>query len=82
MIAIMTTPNELDVLRAAVNICDETGGGATHDAIAARLGVDEEVVLLKLLPAVAKYFGKTMGVTTVIAVVREPTAEARRFVGL
>lgn len=77
----MTTPNELDALRAAVNICDETGGGADDAAIAARIGVDTELVRLKLLPRVAKYFDKALPGDDGIAAVREPTAAARQFVG-
>lgn len=78
----MTTPDEIAAgLRAAVQICDETGGGADYQAVAARIGVDPEIVLLKLLPAIAKYFEKSQPGDDGIYVVREPTAEARRFAG-
>jgi hypothetical protein len=74
----MTTPDELAVLRAAIQICDENDGAATAEAVAERLGVDRE---LKLLPAVAKYFEVNLPGDDGIVVVRQPTAEARRFVG-
>jgi hypothetical protein len=77
----MTAPDELTVLRAAIEICDETGGGADYQAIAARIGADPEIVLLKVLPAVARYFEKSQPGDDGIVVVRQPTAEARRFVG-
>ncbi len=77
----MTTPDELAVLRAAIEICDENDGAATAEAVAERLGVDRELVLLKLLPAVAKYFEVNLPGDDGIVVVRQPTAEARRFVG-
>lgn len=77
----MTTYDVLTALRAAVHICDETGGGATHDAVAARIGVDEELVQRELLPQVAKYFEKVLEGDDGVAVVRQPTAAARQFVG-
>lgn len=77
----MTTPDDLAVLRAAVDICDETGGGATHEAVAARLGVDEDLVLGELLPRIAMYFEDSLPGDDGIAVVRQPTAAARRFFG-
>lgn len=77
----MTTPDELTVLREAIEICDENDGAATAEAVAERLGVDRELILLKLLPAVAKYFEKVLRGDDGVAVVRQPTAEARRFVG-
>jgi len=43
--------------------------------------VDPEIVLLNLLPAIAKYFEKSQPRDDGIYVVREPTAEARRFAG-
>jgi hypothetical protein len=75
-----TPPDELTVLRTAVQICDENGGGAGHEAIAAKLGVDAELVLLKLLPPVARYFEQAMPGDDGIAAVHGPTAAARRFV--
>jgi hypothetical protein len=78
----MITPDELAAgLRAAVQICDETGGGATYDAIAARIGVDPELVLREVLPAVAEYFEISMPGDDGIVVVRQPKAAARQFVG-
>jgi hypothetical protein len=77
----MTAPDELTVLRAAIEICDENDGAATAEAVAERLGVDTELMLLKLLPAVAKYFEKSLPGDDGMVVVRQPTAEARRFVG-
>lgn len=81
ILAIMTEPDELAALRAAVQICDENYGGADHKAIAARIGVDEEVVLMKLLPAIAKYFETAMPGDDGIGAVHGPTAAARRFIG-
>jgi hypothetical protein len=78
----MITPDEMAAgLQAAVQICDETGGGATYDAIAVRIGVDPELVLRELLPAVAEYFEDSLQGDDGIAVVRRPTADARGFVG-
>lgn len=77
----MTTPDELSVLRAALEICDENDGAATAEAVAERLGVDPEIVVLKFLPAVATYFEKVLPGDDGVAVVRQPTTEARRFVG-
>ncbi|MGE0216512.1 hypothetical protein [Mycolicibacterium sp.] len=78
----MTTPDLVAAsLQAAVEICDETGGGATYDAVAARVGVDHEVALRELLPAIAEYYAFSLPGDDGIVVVRQPTAEARRFVG-
>ena len=78
----MTTSSEIaDALQAAVQICDETGGGADYQAVAARIGADPETVLLRLLPAIADYFEDTLQGDDGIVVVRQPTAEARRFAG-
>lgn len=77
----MTAPDELTVLRAAIEICDENDGAATAEAVVERLGVDRELVLLKLLPAVAKYFEKVLRSNDGVVVVRQPTPEACRFVG-
>lgn len=77
----MTAPDQLTVLRTAIEICDENDGAATAEAVADRLGVDRELVVLKLLPPVAKYFEKVARGDDGVVVVRQPTAEARRFVG-
>ncbi|WP_407685849.1 hypothetical protein [Mycobacterium sp. HUMS_1102779] len=78
----MITPDELAAgLRAAVQICDENYGGAGYEAVAARIGVDPELVLRELLPAVAEYFDQTLPGDDGIAAVHGPTAAARRFVG-
>jgi hypothetical protein len=81
ILKVMTTPDELTVLRAAIEICDENDGAGTAEAVAERLGVDKEKVLLKLLPSIAKYFEKVLRGDDGVAVVRQPAAEARRFVG-
>jgi hypothetical protein len=78
----MITADEIAAgLRAAVQICDETGGGATYEAVAARIGVEPEFVLREVLPAVAEYFEISMPGDDGVAVVRQPTAAARQFVG-
>lgn len=77
----MEQPDELTVLRTAIQICDETSGGAGHELIAARLGVDDELVQSTLLPRIARYFEVTMPGDDGIGAVHGPTAEARRFVG-
>ncbi|MFN3002212.1 hypothetical protein [Mycolicibacterium wolinskyi] len=77
----MTRPDELTTLQAAVQICDENDGAASAEAVAARLGVDTEVAQRELLPPIAKYFEKVLPGDDGVAVVRQPTAEARRFVG-
>jgi hypothetical protein len=82
ILASMTTPDEVAAgLTAAVQICDETGGGADYQAVAARIGADPEIVKMKLLPAIARYFGDALPGDDGIVVVREPTAEARQFAG-
>lgn len=78
----MTTSDDVAAaLTAAVQICDETGGGAYYQAVAERIGVDPEIVLMELLPAIAKFFEMSQQGDDGIYVVREPTAEARRFGG-
>jgi len=77
----MTKPDELAALRAAVQICDETGGGADDVAIAARIGVDPEVVKMDLLPRIADYFDRRLPGDDGVAAVHGPTPAARRFVG-
>lgn len=82
ILASMTTPDLVAAsLRAAVEICDETGAGATYDAVAGRIGVDPEVALRELLPAIVEYFAVSLPGDDGIVVVRQPTAEARRFIG-
>ncbi|MDV3215255.1 hypothetical protein [Mycobacterium avium] len=77
----MTAPDKLTVLRAAIEICDDNNDAATAQAVANRLGVEKELMVLKLLPAIANYFEKVSRGDDGVVVVREPTAEARRFVG-
>jgi hypothetical protein len=77
----MAKPDELTVLRAALQICDENDGAASDDAIAARFGVDIEVARRELLPPIAKYFEKVLPGDDGVAVVRQPKAEARGFAG-
>lgn len=77
----MTTPDERAVLAAAVQICDENEGGASAEAVAARLGVsvDVDVVVRDLLPLVADYFAKPLRGDDGVVAVRQPTVEARAF---
>lgn len=75
------TTEEVSVVEAAVGLWNETGHGVTPSAIAARIGVDEESVQRVLTPVAHKYFAKVLTGDDQIAVVREPTAEARRFFG-
>jgi hypothetical protein len=76
------TTRQLDVLKAAVELWDETGHGVTASAIAARIGADEESVKRDLEPlATHEYFGEFMRGDDRVQVVREPTAAARRFLG-
>ncbi|WP_131811345.1 hypothetical protein [Mycobacterium kubicae] len=77
----MTQPDELTALRAAVEICDETNGGADDKGIAARIGAEVEVVRMKLLPRIAKYFETAMPGDDGIGAVHGPTEAARQFVG-
>jgi hypothetical protein len=76
-----TTPDELAVLRASVELCDENEGAAFYKDVAARIGADEEIVLRKLLPAIVKYFEANSRGDDGVVVVRQPTAEGRRLVG-
>jgi hypothetical protein len=50
-------------------------------AWAARFGVDHDVAVRELLPSIAEYFATNLPGDDGLAVVRQPTAEARRFVG-
>ena len=74
-------PDELAALRASIELCDENDGAAFYQGVAARIGVDEEIVLRKLLPAIAKYFEVNLRGDDGVVVVRQPTAEARRIIG-
>lgn len=78
----MITSDELAAsLRAAVQICDENYGGAGYEAVAERIGVDQELVKMDLLPQIAKYFDQTLPGDDGVAAVHGPTADARRIVG-
>lgn len=77
----MTIPDKLTVLRAALQICDENNGAASAEAVAARFGVDRDVAVLELLPRIANYFEVTSEGDDGIAMVRQPTANARGFAG-
>ena len=76
------TPDEPTLLRAAVDLCDENEGAAFYKDVAARIGVDEEIVSRKLLPAIAKYFEVNLRGGDGVIVVRQPTAEARRIISV
>ncbi|WP_122442137.1 hypothetical protein [Mycobacterium attenuatum] len=77
----MTIPDKLATLRAALQICDENDGAASAGAMAARFGVELDVAVRKLLPSIAEYFESSLPGDDGLAVVRQPTAEARRFAG-
>ncbi|WP_137145095.1 hypothetical protein [Mycolicibacterium sp. CR10] len=77
----MTTTDEVSVVDAAVRLWNETGHGVTPAAIAERIGTDEESVQRVLTPIAYKYFAKVLTGDDQVAVVREPTPEARRFFG-
>lgn len=78
----MTTPDRIaDALRAAVQIWDDTGHGADYETVARQIGVDPEVVLRELFPAISEYFEITLPGGDGIVVVRQPKATARQFVG-
>ncbi len=77
----MTTPDKLTALGAAIEMWDQNGRGVTSDDMAARFGTDEETAKREILPLIAEYFEVKMRGDDGIAVLREPTAEARRFVG-
>jgi hypothetical protein len=80
-----TTPDKLTTLRAALEICDKNNGAAPAETMATHfgvdLGVDLEVAVRELLPSIAEYFEKNLPGDDGLAVVRNPTAEARRFAG-
>jgi hypothetical protein len=75
------TTRDLPVLKAAVELYEENGGGGVApSAIAARLHIDEETVQ-RSLTALAPYFeGGLRGDDQVVNTGR-PTSEARRAVG-
>ncbi|MGE2713492.1 hypothetical protein ACQI4L_05500 [Mycolicibacterium litorale] len=77
----MTTPDKLATLQAAFEMCDENEGAVSAEALAARFGVDLDVAVRQLLPSIADYFETSLPGDDGLAVVRQPTAEARRFVG-
>jgi hypothetical protein len=77
----MTQPDELTALQAAVQICDKNDGGAGYEVVAARIGVDSEVVKMDLLPRIARYFDQILPGDDGVTAVHGPTAAARRFVG-
>ncbi|GAT08068.1 hypothetical protein H7I77_13405 [Mycolicibacterium novocastrense] len=77
----MTTPDKLTALTAAIELWDQNDRGVTSDDMAARFGLDKEIVELKVLPLIKEYFEDSLPGDDGIAVVRQPTAEARRFVG-
>lgn len=82
ILAIMTTtPDKLTTLKAALEICDTNNGAVTAEAMAALFGVDLEVAVEVLLPSIAEYFEKNLPGDDGFAVLRDPTAEARRFAG-
>ena len=81
ILATMTIPDRLATLEAAVKICDENDGAASAEAMAARFGVDLDVAVRKLLPSIAEYFETSLPGDDGLAVVRQPTAEARRITG-
>ena len=74
-------PDEMAALQASVVLCDENEGAAFYKDVAARIGVDEEIVLRKLLPAIAKYFEVNSRGDDGVVVVRQPTGEGRRLIG-
>lgn len=75
------TTDETSVVEAAIALWDETGHGVTPAAIAERVGADEESVQRLLIPIAHRYFAKVLTGDDQVAVVREPTADARRFFG-
>lgn len=77
----MTIPDKLVTLQAALQICDQNDGAASAEAMAARFGVDLDVAVRQLLPSIAEYFESNLPGDDGLAVVRQPTAEARRFAG-
>jgi hypothetical protein len=77
----MTTPDRLTVLRAALDICDSNDGAVTAEAIAAHFEVDRDTAVRKLLPSIAEYFEQNLPGDDGFAVLRGPTADARRFAG-
>jgi hypothetical protein len=77
----MTTPDKLTTLRAALEICDQNDGAVTAEAMAERFGVTLAVAVEELLPSIAEYYEKNLPGDDGFAVLRGPTAEARRFAG-
>jgi hypothetical protein len=75
----MTIPDKLSTLRSALQICEQNDGAASAEAMAARFGVDLDVAVRQLLPSIAEYFESSLSGDDGLAVVRQPTAEARRF---
>lgn len=75
------TTRDLPVLRAAIELYEQDGGGGVApSAIAARLRIDEETVQ-RSLDALSPYFeGGLRGDDQVVSTGR-PTSEARRAVG-
>ena len=74
--------DEVTVIEAALELWDETGLGVAPSAIAARLGIDEDLVQRLIKPfANAEFFGNVLRGDDVAQVVREPTAATRRLVG-
>jgi predicted DNA-binding transcriptional regulator YafY len=77
----MTTPDKLTALVAAIEMWDQNRRGVTSDDMAAKFGTDEETAKRDILPLIAEYFKVKLPGDDGIAVLREPTADARRFVG-
>lgn len=77
----MTTPDKLTTLQAALAICDANDGAVAAEAIARRFDVDRDEAVRVLLPSIAEYFEKKLPGDDGFAVLRNPTAEARRFAG-
>lgn len=77
----MTTPDYLATLEAALEICGKNDGAVTAGAIADRFGVDIDTAVRKLLPSIAEYFETGLPGDDGFAVLRNPTADARRVAG-
>jgi hypothetical protein len=75
----MTTPDKLTTLRAALQISDQNDGAVPAEAMVARFDVDLDTAKRVLLPSIAEYFEKKLPGDDGFAVLRNPTAEARRF---
>lgn len=76
-----TRPDKLTTLRAALVICDKHDGAVTAEAMAARFDVDRDTAVRELLPPIAEYFATNLPGDDGFAVLRNPTADARRFAG-